>query len=988
MDARPAGFEHALGLARLRLHRDATPTAMAAAALGGTVIAWMATGVLSDVARTGWLVALAAVLVLRLALRHAHSRAPEADVSVWLWRYRAVILLHGVLWGAMAAALVHAAPAPVLDNALVLLAALCGAALMSAAFDLRAGLMFVLPVAAPLVLHLARGGSGDASLLLVSVTALVVVVGGVRRHEASVHEAVRARLAEQHRAEDAERLFADAERARRERADQGELQRQLLQTTSQGYWFIDTEGCTTDVNPAMCTMLGHPRETVMSRRASEFFGPEGRAVLERELARRRAGATGSYEIDIVRPDGSRLHCVNNATPLFDSDGRPVGSVGLWTDITTQKRIAQALRTHEWLVNAVTDPVSVIDAEGRYLVVNDAWCAASGVRRVAAVGRPVAEVLGPSRFSQAHAQALAACLSSRRPTTVRSRVPVTGRGERLLESVYYPYHDAASGIECVGAMSRDVTVETRALALMQASEAEQRALLAAFPGHIGRLDERMRFTYVNDRLAALMGRHAEPTADAPLEALFSAVQAQQVREAAARVLAGEVVTLERRDDTEGAAGDLQITLAAGPDPHSGRPAVYAFGTDITPLKRAEREMAAARDEAERANRAKSQFLAQMSHELRTPMNAIVGFGQLLQDDPHHPLAPHQRAWVRELLAGAHHLLGLLNELLDLGRIDGGQMPVQSVPVALAPLADDCLGLLRPLALANGVRLRADAGMQDAVRADPVRLKQVLLNLVGNAVKYNRPGGEVRVHARRQGDDVTLSVSDTGPGLTPEQVARLFQPFERLGAEARGIEGTGIGLALCRRLVEAMGGRIGVDSRVGKGSTFWVALPGAPAPPWLPAPASAVLDTPSARPDAEDDAAAHAAEPATSRVLYIEDNAVNVALMEAMLARLPGLHLRCAALPEDGLRLARARTPDLILMDIQMPGMDGFEVLRHLRADPATARVPVVAVSANVMSTDIDAALQAGFVAYLTKPLAMDTLLATVRTLLREAATASA
>jgi CheY-like chemotaxis protein len=256
----------------------------------------------------------------------------------------------------------------------------------------------------------------------------------------------------------------------------------------------------------------------------------------------------------------------------------------------------------------------------------------------------------------------------------------------------------------------------------------------------------------------------------------------------------------------------------------------------------------------------------------------------------------------------------------------------------------------------------------VQADRRRLKQVLLNLLGNAIKYNRPGGTVGVRSRVEEGWLWLGVEDTGPGLTPEQQARLFQPFERLGAAQSGVEGTGIGLALSRRLVDAMGGRIGVSSVPGEGSTFWLRLPLAGAPAALPV----LPDAGAGQGGAE---AATAQPPQT--VLYIEDNPVNVVLMEAMMARMPGVQLHCAATPTEGLALAARHPPALVLLDIHLPEMDGFAVLRRLREMPATAHTPVVAVSANALQDDINAAGDAGFAAYLTKPLSLQSLLDAVK-----------
>jgi CheY-like chemotaxis protein len=379
-----------------------------------------------------------------------------------------------------------------------------------------------------------------------------------------------------------------------------------------------------------------------------------------------------------------------------------------------------------------------------------------------------------------------------------------------------------------------------------------------------------------------------------------------------------------------------------------------------------ELVRARDDAESASRAKSEFLSSMSHELRTPMNAILGFAQLLASDPAQAALAQQHGYVREILRAGEHLMELINEVLDLARIEAGKLQLSLEPVNVPALVGECLTLLQPLAAEARVRLvevPAAAGAAH-VGADRTRLKQVLLNLVSNAIKYNREGGSVHVACARDGEAVRVSVSDTGPGLSAEQRSRLFQAFDRLGADQAAIEGTGIGLALSKRLVELMQGTIGVASEVGAGSTFWVRLDAAE-PPGLGA-VAVPLPLPVAP-----------APPARERtILYIEDNPVNALLMEAMIARQPGLRLLAAPLPALGLDLARTAQPDLILLDIQMPQMDGYEALRRLRAAEATRAIPVIAVTANALPGDVERGRAAGFVDYLVKPLDLAAVLAAV------------
>lgn len=376
-----------------------------------------------------------------------------------------------------------------------------------------------------------------------------------------------------------------------------------------------------------------------------------------------------------------------------------------------------------------------------------------------------------------------------------------------------------------------------------------------------------------------------------------------------------------------------------------------------------EMKAAKDEAERANAAKSEFLSRMSHELRTPLNAILGFAQLLESDE-QPLGAPQAANVSEIKRAGEQLLEMVNEVLDLARVESGRMDLKLESVPLAPVLDGCVAQVRALALRRRLQIRVDDPGASGARADPLRLRQVLLNLLSNAVKYNREGGSVAVHCRSvAGGRVRLAVSDTGRGIPPEFRSRLFQPFERLDSAYAGVEGTGIGLALAKRLVEAMDGVIGVDSVPGEGSTFWFELPAAT----VATTAMTAAGEEGARKVPVDVARVPAGKVARRyRVLYIEDSPANLLLVEKILSLRPYIKLLTAASGEAGLQAALETAPDLVLLDINMPGMDGFTVLRRLRGDPATAGLKVVAVTANAMPRDIERGQAAGFDDYLTKP----------------------
>jgi PAS domain S-box-containing protein len=504
-----------------------------------------------------------------------------------------------------------------------------------------------------------------------------------------------------------------------------------------------------------------------------------------------------------------------------------------------------------------------------------------------------------------------------------------------------------------------------------------ALVAAHTGDgVAITDAERRVEWVNAGFTRITGYALEQVAGRRLRDILTGPAV------APGELARQDAELERTGRT---GGELQLLRSDGRPCwveaeisaiHDDRGRIEQFvlmGRDITARRQADAALRQARDEAERASRAKSEFLSAMSHELRTPMNAILGFAQLLDSDPVQPLPDHQRAHVRQILRAGAHLLDLINDVLDLARVEAGKQPIVIEPVPLQPLVDECLALMRPAARRDGLHLQADGVLEGVgVAADRMRLKQVLLNLLSNAIKYNRPGGLVRVHGASADGGFRLAVSDTGPGLAPDQRERLFTDFERLGAEDGPVEGAGIGLALSRRMVDLMHGRIGVDSEPGQGSTFWIWLPHtevSPAPT-VPPPAVAVPD-----------GARLAAPVGQCTVLYVEDNPVNVLLMEAMLQREPGVRLLTAQLPEEGIELAREQTPDLVLLDIQLPGMDGYEVLRRLRDVPALRATPMVALTANAMPDDVARGREAGFDAYLTKPVMLPDLLALVRRAMR-------
>jgi PAS domain S-box-containing protein len=420
----------------------------------------------------------------------------------------------------------------------------------------------------------------------------------------------------------------------------------------------------------------------------------------------------------------------------------------------------------------------------------------------------------------------------------------------------------------------------------------------------------------------------------------------------------------------------VSITALRDDYGAVIGYLLIGTDNSVRKQVELELNRAMAVADKANLAKSDFLSSMSHELRTPLSAILGFAQLMESGSPSPTVSQKRS-IDQILKAGWYLLELINEILDLALIESGKLSLSLEAISLSEVVRECHAMIEPQAQKRGIHMtfpRFDTSY--FIKADRTRLKQVLINLLSNAVKYNTVDGSIVVDCRVSSPGrIRICVKDTGEGLPPDKLAQLFQPFNRLGKETGIEEGTGIGLMVSKQLVELMKGRIGVESTVGVGSTFWIEL-NLTDEPQLAAVAPKVIA----------DAPAPGAQMRT--LLYVEDNPANLMLVEDLVARRPDMRLLSAADGNRGVEIALAARPDVILMDINLPGISGIQALRLLRADPVTARIPVVALSANAIPRDIEKGLAAGFFRYLTKPIKVDEFMDTLDLALKFAETASA
>ena len=723
-------------------------------------------------------------------------------------------------------------------------------------------------------------------------------------------------------------------------------------------------------------LFGHS-EGLLETRYENFIAsvhPDDREkVIQAVQACVEQGAEYHIEHRCVWPDGSVHWLLERGDVMRDAAGKALHMLGVVQDINERKRAEAALedsrsrleeaqhlaRLGNWSVDLATGKITwskeVYGLFGRH---PDHYAPT--------LERYYSELIHPDDVADVQA-AQQRTIENGASQSVDHRIRWPDGATRWVHLEGYTEQDALGHPRLLVGTVQDITERKMTLLALEESRARlEEAQTLAKLGH-WTADFSNGELQWSDEVFRIFGH--EPASFTPsIEAFHRAVHPddlEQINESQRRAAETGIQDIVHRIVRPDGALRYVHELARAETDANGR-ILRMTGTvqDVTELKQTEHAMQQAKEAAEAASRAKSEFLASMSHELRTPLNSILGFSQLFGMDPAVPEKSREHA--REISRAGQHLLTLVNDLIDLARIEAGKLELFPTSVSVKAVVKDSLAMVTPIAVERGITL-IDATCCDEnqglmVRADYTRLQQILINLLANAIKYNRPAGSVHMACRARDGRVRIAITDTGLGIPAHKQSRMFSSFDRLGAERGQVEGSGIGLVITRRIAEAMGGSIGFESIEGEGSTFWVEFP------------ITLADAASTEPPpAQDVPRAHTA---TASVLYIEDNPMNQRLMQQIFTVRKNLVLHTVHTAEIGIQLARVDSPALILMDITLPGMDGYAALEILKADPKTAGIPVAAVSANAMKGDEQRGLDAGFAAYLAKPIDIPLLFKTV------------
>jgi PAS domain S-box-containing protein len=725
---------------------------------------------------------------------------------------------------------------------------------------------------------------------------------------------------------------------------------------------LGPDGRISHVNSTWLRWLGYSREEVEGVMSGELiFADESRPQFERLLAALVAGGrVDDIEVVMRRKDGAVFHAQLSASAEYDERGVFAFARCGFVDITARKRVEDRLRR---LLDTAPDAMIVVDRTGRIEFVNLQAEAMFGYPRAEFAVMTI-EMLMPERFRAGHLGHRSRYLQQPRVRPMGLDLQLVGRRKDGSEfPIEISLSPSGNDGEFVVAAVRDITERRRIEAaarlasdrLADAVESIDEAF-AIFDAE-GRLvmhNSAFRLLYDGVVRGAPGGRTLVELAQAITTAGGSAGGADFVAQSRACL------------STPRTTGELE---RLGHHYHVTTRATRDGGAVMMLSDRTEER--AREEELRKVSAAKSDFLSSMSHELRTPLNAILGFAQLLQRDKKTPLSGRQAGMVEHVVRGGEHLLRLIDDVLDLARIESGRVPISLEPIALTDVVQRAMTTLVPLAERVEVELVVVPEVEGLPRvlADSTRLSQILMNFGSNAIKYGRRGGHATISGEVSAPGrVRISVADDGLGIPLEKQEQVFQPFQRAGQETGPIEGTGIGLTITRRLAGLMNGDVGFESVPGTGSRFWVELPIADDAVAPKLSGERVADSPLAQ-DGE-----------LFTVVYIEDHPANIAFMQELLAEIARIELITAPTAEIGVDLVRSRRPSAVILDINLPGMSGFDALHLLKSWPETREIPVIALSAAAMDRDVKRGLEAGFYRYLTKPVRVDELIATLEELL--------
>ena len=735
----------------------------------------------------------------------------------------------------------------------------------------------------------------------------------------------------------------------------------------------DLTGRITGWNRAAERLYGYLPEEVIGRQSSLLAHPDFRASEAAHLAQAAAGehVETSYTRR-VHKSGAVVEVSLSLSPIVDEVGVVFGVASASHHVGALARSEARLKG---LLAAAPDAMVCVDADGTITLVNDQVERLFGYAGAELVGQPV-EMLIPAPARDVHP-------GLRRSYMAHPVARVMGGGQLQLFAVrkdgsIFPVDISLSAVDIEGMLTvtaavRDVSERLDVQAALRESEARFRQLAESVDvAFVLRAIDPPALLYVSPAFEKVYGYNPLTEDEAP-ETVMRRIHpddwervGHEYWDLASRGLPAQSEFRIIRPD--GVVRWIRATTAPVADPDGGVTRSVGTAEDITDRKLVDDALRAAHAEAQQANATKNEFLSRMSHELRTPLNAVLGFAQLLELDD---LTAEQQDAVQYILQGGRHLRGLIDDVLDIAKIESDRLDVSIEPVLITELLTETVELMGPQASSMGITLcyRPDPGVGAYVRADRRRLRQVMLNLLSNAIKYNVRGGRVDVGCEPSpGSMLDISVQDTGPGIRADDLPRLFTPFDRLGAQTTGIEGTGVGLALSERLMSNMGGSLRASSQVGAGSTFTASIPLAAPPEISETPAAPEVGIDRATPSVP------AVTQAIRTVVYIEDNSSNIELMERLLDRRPLWRMLIAREGGAGLELVGRCAPDLLLLDLHLPDMNGLDILQRLRADPRTADLPVVVLSADGNPSQIKRVLAAGAQGYLTKPLAVAEVLA--------------